>query len=434
MTRWSRRSPIRIRTSDPDWRRSRVTALALTVLLILAAVPKFASAQVRYDGQIYAMAYAWEAPAGEDGGRFDTYEGLRLRVRPGDALDFRSHVLFARRTRTDEAGSLAYEWEERVYQLYADARLSGRELTGRLGRQFVYRGTINGTFDALALRYRPAADWDVQVLAGLAAPYARDLDFSTESEDLGLWDERGSLGLFASKTFGRRVRTNVSWFQRNRGGDVAWSLAGVGFSAGYGEDRFVQAEVEYNVEQENTQRIRVRDWGEIGPVLVSIEFSTQRPRIFEDSFFSRFKVGGYGQARLGASYPLGPGRAGYEFVGTDFEGSERSGEHIVTYSLESGAFSGMIGVVYQSGYGGERFSPYVDARFEVLDGVTLRGNFTYLEYERRTISLDEDASAWTAGILVRPTSRWWLQLDVQQAANTFYDQDTRLLARAGVSF
>lgn len=430
----SRRSPIRTRTSNPDGRRSAPRALALAALLILAAVPERASAQVRYDGQVYAMAYAWEAPAGDDGGRFDTYEGFRLRVRPGDALDLRTHVLFARRTRTGEEGSLEYEWEERIYQLYADARLSGRELTARFGRQFLYRGTINGTFDGLAIRYRPVAEWDVQALAGFSAPYARDLDFSTESDDLDLWDERGSLGLFVSRTFGRRIRANASWFQRNRSGDVAWSLAGIGFSGGYGKGRYVQAEVEYNVQQEDLQRIRVRDWGEIGPVLVSIEFSKQRPRIFEDSFFSRFSVGGYGQARLGASYPLGPGRAGYEFVGTDFEGDERSGEHIVTYSLEHGALAGMLGVVYQSGYGGERFSPYVDARVEVFQGVTLRGNFTYLEYERRTISLDEDATAWTAGILVRPTTRWWLQLDVQQAANTFYDQDTRLLARAGVSF
>jgi hypothetical protein len=397
-------------------------------------VPERASAQFRYDGQVYAMAYAWEAPADENGRRFDTYEGLRLRVRPGDALDVRTHVLFARRSRMDEAGSLAYEWEERVYQLYADARLSGRELTGRFGRQFLYRGTINGTFDALALRYRPRADWEVHALAGFAAPYARDLDFTPESDDESLWDERGSLGLFVSKTFGQRVRANASWFQRHRSGDVAWSLAGVGFSAGYGHGRVVQAEVEYNTEQENIQRMRVRDWGEIGRWILSIEASTQRPRVFEDSFFSRFSVTGFGQVRLGLSYELGPGRAGYEFVGTDFEGDQRSGEHILTYGLDQGRLSGMLGFVYQAGYGGERISPYVDARYELLDGVTLRGNFTYLEYERRTISLDEDATAWTAGILVRPVSRWWLQLDVQQAANTFYDQDTRLLARAGVSF
>jgi len=434
MTRWSRRSPIRSLNQGSFGRPGATRAIALASLLVLAIVPDRATAQVRYEGQLYAMAYAWEAPASEDGGRFDTYEGLRLRVRPGDALDLRSHVLFARRTRLDESGQASYEWEERIYQLYADARLSGRELTGRFGRQFVYRGTINGTFDALSLRYRPSAEWDVQAVAGLAAPFARDLDFTPESDNLNLWDERGSLGVFASRTFGRRVRTNASWFQRNRSGDVAWSLAGVGFSAGYGTDRFVQAEVEYNVEQENIQRMRVRDWGQIGPVLLTIEFSTQRPRVYEDSFFARFKVGGYGQARLGASYPVGPGRLGYEFVGTDFEGNERSGEHIATYLLEAGALSGMLGVVYQSGYGGERLSPYVDARYELIRGVTLRGNFTYLEYQRRTISLDEDATAWTAGVMVRPTRRWWLQVDVQQAANTFYDEDTRLLARAGVSF
>lgn len=438
MTSTSRRSPIRIRTSDPDRRSGAAGALALAAFLILASSPRSAQAQVRYEGQVYAMAYAWEAPV-DDGGRFDTYEGFRLRVRPGDALDFRTHVLFAQREGADDG-------DVRVYNLYADARLLRNAMTARLGRQFLYRGTINGTFDGLSLRYRPADGWDVQALAGFAAPYSRELDFSTVDDDASLWDERGALGLFVSKQLGTSVKANASYFSRTRGGDVAWSLAGAAVSAELMPGLFAQSELEYNLETEAVdplraawwkdalQRLRVRGWYETGAWILSAEASTQRPRIFEDSWFARFDFEGYQQLRAGASYDLGPARVGYEFVGTAFAEDETSGEHIATVGMDRGRLSGLLGFVYQAGYGGERVSPYVNARFDVMDGVELRGNFTYLEYQRRSIALDEESTAWSVGVLVRPMQRWWVQLDLQQSANTFYDQDTRVLARAGVTF
>lgn len=369
------------------------------------------------------MAYAWDAPAA-GGGRVDAYQGLQLRVRPSDALDFRTHFRFARRY---DRLSEGYEWDEKVYQGYADARLAGRTLVARLGRQFMYRGAVNGTFDALSVRFQPKGGWDLQAMAGVAAPVARNLDFLS-------WDEGGSLGFYAGKAIGSALRANVSYFQRRRSGATAWNLAGGGLSLRLAPDAFLQSEIDYNIEQEAVQRFRGRAWYEAGRFIFSGEVGLQKPQIYQDSFFSIFELEGYRQARGGVAYKLGSVRLGYEFIGTAFDDvdeaggeSETSGESLVTLSNKFGT----VGVVYQGGYGGDRLDLYADARIEVTDALTFALRASRLEYQRRSIALDEDATAFSAGVTYRSAFPLWFQVEAQRSHNSRFDQDTRLFIRAG---
>lgn len=369
------------------------------------------------------MAYAWDAPA-EGGGRVDAYQGLQLRVRPSDALDFRTHFRFARRYDRLTAG---YEWDEKVYQAYADARIAGRTLVARVGRQFMYRGAVNGTFDAVSARFQPKGGWDVQAMAGLAAPTDRSFNRL-------VWDEGGALGIYAGKSVGSALRASVSYFHRIRSGDTAWSIAGGGLSLRLADDSFLQSELDYNLEQESVQRFRGRAWTEVGRFIFSGEVGVQKPQIYQDSFFSIFELEGYRQARGGVAYKLGSVRLGYEFIGTSFDDadeaggeSETSGESLVTLSNKFGT----VGVVYQGGYGGDRLDLYADARIEVTDAITFALRASRLEYERRSIALDEDATAFSAGVTYRSAFPLWFQVEAQRSHNSRFDQDTRLFVRAG---
>lgn len=366
------------------------------------------------------MAYAWDAPA-QGGGRVDAYQGLNLRVRPSQAVDFRTHFRFARRFDRLEDG---YRWDEKVYQAYADTRIAGRTLVARLGRQFVYKGAVNGTFDALTVRYQPSG-WDIQAMAGLAAPVDRTLEL------LGT-DEGQALGFYAGRQFGKALRANVSWFNRTRSDMTAWHLAGGGLSLRLSDNAFVQSELDYNLEQEVVQRFRGRAWFETDRVVFTGEAGVQKPQIYQDSFFSIFQLTGFSQARLGVGYKVGGGRIGYQFIGTRFDDvadgeSDTSGESLLTWTGKWGT----LGAIYQGGYAGDRVGLYADARIDVMKSLALSVRASRLEYERRSISLDEDATAFSAGLTFRPNAPFWCQVEGQRSLNNRFDQDTRLFVRAG---
>jgi hypothetical protein len=130
------------------------------------------------------------------------------------------------------------------------------------------------------------------------------------------------------------------------------------------------------------------------------------------------------------SYDLGLLRAGVTHIFTSFaEDGETSNETLLTVSNAWGT----VGAVLQNGYGGERLGLYADARVRVNKLLTLRARTSYLEYQRRSLALTEDATAFSAGFDLRPTQDLSFRIEAQQSQNRYLDSDFRLLARVSYS-
>src|SRR5690606_26191637 len=108
---------------------------------------------------------AWENARAR---QWDYYQGLQLQVRPRANVAVRTNVRVARR------GDPA-EWQERLYNGYVDWQSSGRDVQVRLGRQYVYRGVVNGSVDGVLLRARPLPRLDLQLVGGVTVPFDRPL-------------------------------------------------------------------------------------------------------------------------------------------------------------------------------------------------------------------------------------------------------------------
>jgi len=169
------------------------------VLIGLGAVTAHAQAQV--EGQVYALLYAWENL--DDEQQWDYYQGLQMRLRPaaGSNLSFKTNLRIARRGDPSD-------WQERVYNAYADWHTAQRRFQVRLGRQFLYKGVLNGSVDAVTIRARPTRNLEVHAVGGLAVPFDRGLE-------LQKWGKGGVLGAYAAyRIAGQRI--NASYVQRLR--------------------------------------------------------------------------------------------------------------------------------------------------------------------------------------------------------------------------
>ncbi len=375
-----------------------------------------ACAQARVDGQVYALLYAWENPAAQQ--QWDAYQGLRLHVRPLATADlsFKTNVRLARRG--DPAA-----WGERVYNAYLDWRAPGRSVSLRLGRQFLYKGVVNGSLDALSVQARPTRKLELHVVGGLAVPF--DRPFALQS-----WREGGVLGGYAAYRFGPPARLDLSYVQRLRNDRIAWRQAGVALTGAWKQKLYYQAQFDYNLQRSDYQGMRYRLTYQAQPWSLSAEFNSQKPRVFEDSFFNVFELVAFHQLRGGLTLDVLSYQFGVQYLHTIYERDETNDEVILT----AGNRWGTVGVVYQAGFGGDNVGLFGQVRYDVLPGLTVKLHSSHYTYERRSIALSEDATAFSGGVLYRPVRALSIQAEVQESMNSFYDNDLRGLVRVSYAF
>ena len=390
----------------------KATLLGIAVFFGLAAMP--VQGQARLDGRVYASLYAWENAA--ENQQWDTYQGLQLRLRPSEALTFKTTLRLARRG--DPAA-----WDERIYNAYLDWRPAGTNLEVRFGRQFLYTGVINGSYDGLVVRAQPRKRWDLRLVGGFAVPFDRALRVRS-------WGAGGTLGGYAAYRFGPLARLDVSYLQRLRGERIAWRQAGAALTGAWRAAVFYQAQIAYNLEQATYQGMRYRLTYRLRRWAVSGEFNSQKPRIFEDSFFNIFELIEFNQIRGGVTYQIGAYQVGAQYLHTIYEREETNDEVI----LSVGTRWGTLGAVYQTGYGGEQVGLFGDVRYDLTPGLALRLHASHYDYERRSIAFHEDATAFSGGLRYRPRPFLSIQAELQESLNSFYDNDLRALVRVNYSF
>ncbi|NNE45380.1 MAG: hypothetical protein HKN37_01840 [Rhodothermales bacterium] len=372
------------------------------------ATPAFS--QVEFTGTTQSYLYSYETADGDQRGDF--YQGLRFRAWLHDApqLQLRSYMRVARR---GDPG----EWEARWYNGSLRWKPDSR-VDLRLGRQFLYDGVINASSDAFSVAATPTRDIRVRFVAGLETPRDRAFEFLSP-------DDGYVLGGFASGRFARQAKLDVSYFQRNRSDNLVWQVAGASLTGQLLDGLTYLAQLDYNLQDEDYQRMRYRLSYATGPWTVSGEFQSQKPQVFEDSYFNIFSLNAYQQIRGAVYRQFGQYQVGIQNYYTLYDESETGNEIIGTLSARWGT----IGVVYQSGFGGDRIGLYGEARYALTPKFEARARSSYYNFQRYTADFDEDATSFSAGLRYNAGREVTVDAELQESLNSLYDNDLRLLFR-----
>ncbi len=383
-------------------------------LVLLAAVVGATAAptfgQIQFTGTMHSYLYSFESADGDQRGDF--YQGLRFRtwLKEAPQLQLRSYMRVARR-------GDPVDWEARWYHGFLRWKPSPRADL-RVGRQFFYDGVVNGTADALSVAVTPVDEVRVRLVAGLETPRDRAFEFLSP-------DDGYVLGGHASGRIADEAKLDVSFFQRTRSDETVWQVAGAALTGELVEGLTYLVRFDYNLQDEEYQRMRYRLTYAGGPWTVSGEFQSQRPQVLEDSYFNIFELNAYNQVRGGAYYRFGDYQIGVQNYYTIYEEDETGNEVLASLSARWGT----LGLVYQSGFGGERVGVYGEVRYDVTDALQARAQSSYYNFQRYTADFDEDATSFSAGLRYRPGPQVMVDAELQESLNSLYDNDLRFLLR-----
>jgi hypothetical protein len=343
------------------------------------------------------------------------YQALQLRVSPEKYSNLYLSTFLQIAKRGDE------DWDERVYNLYADWKAKNNKVHLRFGRQFLYYGVINGTMDGVLVSVIPMKKLNVKLFGGLSAPPTREFEILE-------WDEGNVFGAYASYKLPKDVNFNVSLFQKSRYDETVWQLLGAGLSGKY-RGVYYLAKLNHNLLTEEIQGMRYlfnyfyKKWS------FSAEFNNQKPRIYEDSYFRIFEIEAYNQYRGGVNYQFKPVQLGLQYIFTSVEYDETN-----QVILTAGIPWGIIGLIYQDGFGGKNTGVYGELKYDVFKNLTARAYSSFYTYERQTTVISEDAASFSGGLEYRPMKSLSVQADVQQSINSVYEDDIRGLFRLNYFF
>lgn len=408
--------------------------LYIILSFVLFSIPLFS--QVRYSGYLQSSLYAWENPA--ENKLYDFYQGIQLRLSPenNSNLYLTTYMRFARQGQQRLSGDKyyaadedVYSWDDRLYNLYLNWKTANNRVLFRVGRQFMYQGVINGTLDGLLVSAKATNNLTLKVFAGLEAPDNREIKLRKS-------DEGTAFGGYLSYRLPWQNKIDVSYFQKSRKvvkdntekTEPVWQLLGFAFT-GQKKNLYYQAYYDHNLKTEEFQGMRYRLTYYWRRFSVMGEYNSQRPRLYEDSFFLVFKIDAYNQVRGGLTYDINRYQVGVQYIFTNIRYNE-SNQFVVSL----GNPWGMIGLVFQTGDSGKNVGAYGQVRYPVMEHLTARAYASYYNFERQTTVITEDAVGLSAGLEYRPIKLASLEAEVQQSDNSLYKSDTRGLFRLNIFF
>jgi len=386
------------------------------LILLLLFTMSYVCAQVGIQGNISSSFYSFESPTNNES-RLNQYYGFNLKVKPSGNND----LYFKTYAKLIDDGS-PQDWHEKIYNAYIswNAPLANANL--KIGRQFVYAGVVTGTLDAVAVSLEPADNLDVRLYGGVVAPYTRDLDLTK-------WDDGNALGGYSSYKINNMIKVNASYFQKQRNSELYWQQAGAALS-GKVENVFYIVRYDHNLLSSDYQSILAnasymyKNWTFTG------EVSSQKPKVYEDSFFSIFKLREHNQFRLAVAHQFDAFEVGLQAINTLYKESENNQQLIFTL----GNNWGVAGVVYQTGFGGENIGLYADVNYQMLSNLRFTLHSSHYRYERQYVQLEEEATSFSAGVNYNPQKSLGVALQLQQSINSYYDSDFRGLLKLFYSF
>jgi len=292
----------------------------------------------------------------------------------------------------------------------------------QLGRQFLFAGVMNGTVDGFLVSATLTKHLELKLVGGLDAPPLRKME-------LLKWDEGNVFGGYLAYHFPGQTRVDLSYYQKARNQQTVWQQLGMAVNGKLMPELYYQAHLDFNLLASSIQTLRGRliyyhqKWS------LSTEFNSQAPRIYEDSYFKVFELSAANQIRTGVTYQLKPVQLGLQYLLTMAEGGSNN-----QMLLTVGSNWGLVGLIFQNGFGGDNLGVYGEVQYPIIKNLTLRLYSSYYNYQRHTIDISEDATAFSGGLQYRLGNSLQIRADLQESTNTYFKNDLRGLFRLNYFF
>jgi len=374
------------------------------LLIILILLPVFVLGQTHIKGGIRSSLYM----TGTEQGSESFYETVTFSASSIASTNLSFHTHF----NAFKDGTPS-KWSSKIYSGYLQWKNSTGSFDLRVGRQFLYKGVITGSYDALALSTNLSNSFQAKFYSGLIVPFDR-------GSKLLKWDEGHFYGGFLSYKISTRLNSNVSFISKERSKKSYWRQLGFALS-GSGEHLFYLFQYNHNLLTSTFQSIRAHLAYYAGPWTFTADASSLKPRIYEDSFFTIFNIRQHSQLRVAAERTIGDYRVGARFVETLLPQKESTQQAILTF----GKKWGVIGLIMQSGFGGGNLGLYGQLDYPLLNNLSVNFYTSHYRFQRYSIEVEEQATSFSAGFIYRPFPKLRISAQVQQSVNNFYTSDFR---------
>lgn len=417
------------RRSDVRFREVRALCVGVVLLVsLLGVVPPVAAqddAPLTWTAHLRSTAYFYQSEVPDGSGQklnyaplYEHFDASIGRLADGH-LDFRVSGRFA----TDMADDEAIVTEDKLYVAYANVRAPWADGRVRLGRQFLQEGTNRHTLDGVWLGFQPITNWRVHAWAGGEAPVARNFEASEFGDD-------GAFGVRVVGRVHRRARVGAWFATRQSGGETtATPLGGELMVAPMPEFRAL-VRGSFDAESEEMERVDLLTQitpGRDLPVF-TIQYVDRKPIIEGSSFFSIFAddLERISLLRGSARYEHASGFGG-ELEAARSAVDDRSTNRVGLAAIVPHA---RLGVGFTSGDAGEEFRLYGDAHYRFFHALDVSVGAVFADY-----ALVEDAPDDETRDLVTTFVRARYELtdgvrlrgEFQALENPLFSDDVRIL-------
>ena len=189
------------------------------------------------------------------------------------------------------------------------------------------------------------------------------------------------------------------------------------------------ARFDYNLNTSTYQSMRYRLTYFMNKWTFSGEFNSQKPRVFENSYFKIFEIEPYNQIRTGIAYQFGEYQIGLRYLLTMYEDENNNQGHLTLANKWA-----LLGFVYQNGYAGDNTGLFGEIRYNVMQNLSILIHSSYNKYQRQSVVIDEEALSFLGRIKYQILDDLDMQIEARESQNSYYKNDLRGLFRLNYRF
>ncbi len=322
------------------------------------------------------------------------------------------------RALTDANQTLGNDQRFKAYSLNLKiADLLWRRIDISVGRQFLHPGTVLGALDGLSVDVKVLKNLSLQLYGGSEGHFDRAL----KTYDIDDSFVAGGL-VHVKKLFDSNLQ--LLYLQKNNQSDIYWQLAGLNIDNNSLAHTSFRLQSHYDLQNERMHRLLFsarRDWSE--RILTTVEYRSQYPQIYANSFFTIFQPEAYRQYRVAGAVEFLPSyyiEAEARLIKIESENANRL--FLSLYNED-----GSIGFFYENGYLGDQVGLAFDYAYQILPKLIASLYIDYSKYRTEEIYEFENQMGNAARLSYRINRHWMVDLEYQWLTNRIKKNDSRVL-------
>jgi len=292
-----------------------------------------------------------------------------------------------------------------------------------IGRQFLHPGAVLGALDGLYGTAKIAKNLSLGFYGGVEAQLLRGFTIPSDAYQVA-----GGL-LQVSNVASSKAQ--LLYLQKTDDSHTIWQLAGVNLDNAGIAKTHLRLQAHYDLQNDRMHRLLISSrtaWSD--RVSTGLEFKSQRPQVYANSFFTIFEAKPYNQFRVSGSLEFTQGfylDGQYFLVSVEDDNANR-----VFFSLRND--NGSLGFIYENGFAGEQVGVMFDYAYEVLPRLIASVYVDYSKYRSEEIYEEENQLGNAARISYQLNRMWRIDAEYQWLSNRFKETDSRFLNHVSFSW